>query len=183
MKIREVIVVEGLHDLQKIQACVDADVIITHGTHLSNETLSQLKVLNETRGIIVFTDPDGPGARIRNRIIESVGNCKHASLSTRQSRHKNKVGIEHASCTDIKESLKEAATYDTMRNSLTWEVYVALGFMGQEDSKAKRDYLSTVFNMPVGNGKRLFKYLNMMGKTEADVIEALKEWNDGNHCE
>lgn len=182
MKIKEVIIVEGLHDLQKIQACVDADVIITHGTHLSNETLSQLKVLNETRGIIVFTDPDGPGERIRRRIIDVVGNCKHASLSTRQSRNKRKVGIEHATCSDIKESLKEAVTYDTMSDSLQWQTFVSLGLTGQKDSKDKRNYLSSQFNMPVGNGKRLFRYLNMMKKTEEEIHEALKEWNDGNHC-
>ncbi len=183
MKIREVIVVEGKHDLQKIKACVDADVIYTSGTHLSKETLDQIKHFNETRGVIVFTDPDGPGEKIRRRIIEVVGTCKHASLATKQSKHKEKVGIEHARCEDIVESLMQSATYDIEGKSLSWYDFVSLGLTGQKDSQNRRNYLSTYYNMPVTNGKRCFQYLNMMGKSVDELRDVIEEAFNGDNRE
>ena len=55
--------------------------------------IKRLKQYNETRGIIVFTDPDSPGEAIRNKIINYVGTCKHASLSTKQSRGGKKLEL------------------------------------------------------------------------------------------
>lgn len=174
MKIREIIVVEGKHDAQKIKSCVDADIETTSGTHLSADLLKRLKAMNETRGIIVFTDPDGPGEMIRRKIIEAVGTCKHASLSTKQSRHNQKVGIEHARCEDIVHSLSMCATYDVKGDTLSWYAFVDLGLTGQKDSQEKRDLIADAFNMPITNGKRCFQYLNMMHKTKEDIIEVLK---------
>ena len=55
MVIKETIVVEGKHDVDKIKSCVDADIIITSGTHLSKRTLELIKQTNKEKGIIVFT--------------------------------------------------------------------------------------------------------------------------------
>lgn len=164
--IKEVIIVEGKHDAQKLESCVDADILITHGTHVSKDFLKTCKRLNETRGILVFTDPDGPGEQIRRKIIEYVGTCRHASLNTIQARKGQKVGIEHASVEDILESLAHSATYDTHQESITWDQYVELGLMGNRESQGFRDKLSESFYLPVGNAKKIFKYLNMMGITK-----------------
>lgn len=164
--IKEIIIVEGKHDAQKLESCVVADILITHGTHVSKDFLETCDRLNKTRGILVFTDPDGPGEQIRRKIIEYVGTCKHASLNTIQAKKNQKVGIEHASVEDILKSLEHSATYDTHKESITWEQYVELGLMGSKESQDSRDMLSEAFYIPVGNGKRVYKYLNMMGITK-----------------
>ncbi|WP_331836585.1 hypothetical protein [Erysipelothrix piscisicarius] len=43
LKIQEVIVVEGKHDKEKILKCVDADVIMSSGTHMSADFLALCK--------------------------------------------------------------------------------------------------------------------------------------------
>ena len=176
-KIKEVIVVEGKNDYEKIKKCVNADVEITSGFYVSNNMLKRLKQYNETRGIIVFTDPDSPGEAIRNKIINYVGTCKHASLSTKQSRKGKKVGIEHANCSDIIEALESCATYIVDNESLRWIDFVDLGLTGASDSQKKRDYISKHYSMPITNGKRCFKYLNMMNISRDELESLLKEIN------
>ena len=73
-KIKEVIVVEGKSDTKKIQQAVDADTIETQGLALMDETLELIQHAQETRGVIVFTDPDYPGEKIRQWITAKVPN-------------------------------------------------------------------------------------------------------------
>ena len=76
--IKEVIVVEGKHDSATLKQYFKCDTVITNGLSLDEETLTYIKELNETRGVILFLDPDSPGNRIRHRINEAVPGCKNA---------------------------------------------------------------------------------------------------------
>ena len=180
MKILEVIVVEGKHDASKIKSCVDADVLISNGTHVSNSFLAQCKKLNKDRGIIVFTDPDGPGEWIRRKIMDYVGDCAHASLDVQQVKNKGKVGIEHATCEMIRAALKNRSSYNQKQETVTRQQFMELGLSGQVDSQEKRDALASAFFFPKSNAKSTLKYLNMMG-VRYDEIKEYLEVNYGNN--
>lgn len=183
LKVSEVIVVEGIHDKQKIESCVIADIIVSSGTHISEDFLTLCETMNKTRGIIVFTDPDGPGEMIRRRIIERVGTCKHASLHVYQSKHKQKVGIEHAPCDVIVEALKACAVFDVERKSISRDAFNAFGLSGRLDSQERRDMLSEHFKFPRSNAKRAHQFLNMLGITEEEVSEVLEGGiGNGDNC-
>lgn len=66
-KIKEVIVVEGKKDTEKIQLAVDASTIETQGMALEEETLRLIEHAQKEQGVIVFTDPDYPGETIRKK--------------------------------------------------------------------------------------------------------------------
>lgn len=182
MKIKEVIVVEGKHDASKIKSCVDADILISNGTHVSKYFLEQCKKLNESRGIIVFTDPDGPGEWIRRKIMEYVGDCEHASLDVQQVKNKGKVGIEHATCEMVQKALENKSSFVENRVTITQEEFRGLGLSGEEGSQEKRDSLASNFYFPKSNAKSTFKYLNMMGITFEEVEKHI-EVHNGNNCE
>ncbi len=67
-RVSEVIVVEGRYDKNALLQVVDATVLELHGFSVYNdkEKLSLLRRLAETRGLVVFTDPDGAGFQLRN---------------------------------------------------------------------------------------------------------------------
>ncbi len=67
-KIKEIIVVEGKDDTKKILRAVNADTFETNGSALSSADIERLKKLQQKRGLIVFTDPDFNGERIRKMI-------------------------------------------------------------------------------------------------------------------
>lgn len=174
-RIKEVIVVEGKHDVDKILQCVDANVIISNGTHCSKDFLDLCKRMNEEHGLIVFTDPDGPGEYIRRKIIEAVGTTKHASLHVLQTKKKQKVGIEHADKEDILEALENVATFDIERQSLSWSDFVNLGLIGSDQASNRRIALSEALRFPKSNAKTTYKYLNMLGITMQQCHNLLKE--------
>lgn len=93
MKIKEVIVVEGRDDTVRIKLAVDADTIETNGSALNQHTLEQIKHAKEKRGVIVFTDPDYPGERLRRLIDAYIPGCKHAFYQRKKLRLRGKEKV------------------------------------------------------------------------------------------
>lgn len=169
-KIKEVIVVEGLHDQQRLQACFDCECIVTHGLGINSQTLSLIKAVNQTRGIIVLTDDDTPGRKIRSQIQAACGQVAHAYVDKKDSKTAKKVGIEHASCETLAMALSQAKLYDDHQQSLSFEQYLACGLMNQPKQRAK---LLQYYQLPPMNNKRLFKTLNQLGVNQEKVRQIL----------
>lgn len=178
MRIKEVIVVEGKDDTAKIKQAVDADTIETNGSAINHKILTQIKHAKDVRGVIVFTDPDYPGQRIRSIINEQVPGCKHAFLTKNQARDKldRGIGIEHASLDDIREALK--AVYElteTYTSDIEKEDVIRYGLIGGRHAKEKREALTTHLKIGYANGKQLLKRLTMFHITKAELEQAMKE--------
>ena len=99
-KIQEVIVVEGRYDKNALLQVADASVLELGGFGIFNdrEKTALLRRLAETRGIILFTDPDGAGFVIRNRLKGAIqaGRVLHAYVPDvyGKERRKRKAGKE-----------------------------------------------------------------------------------------
>ena len=70
LRIEEIIVVEGKYDAVKLSDLVDALIVPTKGFSIftSEETKQLILRLGKKRGIIVLTDSDAAGFRIRNYV-------------------------------------------------------------------------------------------------------------------
>ena len=93
IKIPQVIVVEGKDDTANLQRFYQVDTYETRGSAINEEDLERIEKLHQLRGVIVFTDPDYNGERIRRIIMEAVPTAQHAvemrqlqSLRTRVNR-------------------------------------------------------------------------------------------------
>lgn len=176
-KIKEVVVVEGYHDLAKLKEIFpNIDIIITNGSEINKETLEELKKLNESRGLILFLDPDYQGERIRRIIYEYVGETKHAFLTKKESINKkgNKVGIEHASRQSIIDSLKKVYTAKERKESIQMKDLYELKLIGSNDSKQRRKILCESLGIGLSNGKTLYNKLNMFGINKKEIIDILE---------
>lgn len=174
-KIKEVIVVEGAHDAVTINQYVEADTIVTNGSAISPETLALIKKTSETKGVIVFLDPDFPGEKIRKTIIDAVPKACHAYLEKTKaiSKNKQKVGVEHATRADIIQALDNCVHYDEVdKLSLRYEDYLSLGLVG---NKALRDKVTQSLKIAPCNAKTLFKRLNMLNLTYEDITKIIGE--------
>lgn len=169
MKIRETIVVEGKHDLAKLNTLIEANIVMTQGSHLSQETLNHLKELNEKTGIIIFTDPDHPGKMVRDRISQVIPNAKHAHLSQKDARSKHKVGIEHASDSSILEALSSIMTPTDKPSSLTMEDLFSCGLNGDEHSSFLRTKVAHALHLQEGNAKHFLKQCQNLGITLKEI--------------
>lgn len=176
--LKEVIVVEGYHDLAKLKEINPTwDIVITNGSEVSQTTLDELKTLNKNRGLILFLDPDMQGERIRRLINDYVGDTLHAFLPKHQciSKNKKKVGIEHASVKHIRDAIinVKSGTYKARKDIELIDLY-QWGLIGNPDSKIKRKRISEQFGIGLCNGKSLCRKLNMFNIDKDEVISALE---------
>lgn len=171
-KIQEIVVVEGKTDTATLKQLFDVDTIETHGLALSDQTLELIKEAGKSRGVIVLTDPDFPGMKIRNQVSEVVPDYKHAFVEKKDARGKKKLGIAEARKEAIVEALENVVTFHQQQESITWKEFLSLDIIG--DSQ-RRKQVYQLFHLGYGNAKTLFKRLNMVGITKQDIQHALKK--------
>lgn len=75
LHIKETIVVEGKYDSQRLRNITDAPIIMTGGFNLyrDKKVIKAIITAAKETGIIILTDSDGAGFRIRNYIKQCVG--------------------------------------------------------------------------------------------------------------
>ncbi len=164
--------VEGYHDLAKLKEIYsNIDVVITNGSEISTHTLEELKKLNESRGLILFLDPDYQGERIRRIINDYVGETKHAFMKKSDciNKNKTKVGIEHADTEKIKQALDKIyiQSNDT-KNLIITDLYY-YNLIGDKGSKVLRKKVTEALGIGLCNGKTLLKKLNMFNITKEEL--------------
>ena len=179
MLFKEVIVVEGRDDTRRLKEIFpDIETIETNGSAIDKPTLERIKILNETRGVIVFTDPDFPGNKIRQAVTQVVPECKHAYLKKQDAIDKNGsgVGVEHASNEAIKAALENLLTASkTIVEEIEMQFLIENQLIGHANSSSLREHLSDVLGIGYVNGKQLQKRLMMFGISKEQVIEALSK--------
>ncbi|WP_301109223.1 ribonuclease M5 [Sporosarcina sp.] len=176
MNIEEVIVVEGKSDTVAVRRATGADTIETNGSAVNEMTIERIRHAQKTRGVIVFTDPDFPGRRIRAIVEEKVPDVKHAFLPKKETIAKNGrgLGIEHASDEAIRHAL--ASVYTVSKHTIE-EIPMArlleARLLGHEDSRKRRERLSELLQIGQVNGKGLKKRLEMFRISQIQLDEAL----------
>ena len=65
-EIKEVIIVEGKSDKQFLETFLKADILTCNGSAIDGFDIEYVKELANKRGVIILTDPDYPGQKIRN---------------------------------------------------------------------------------------------------------------------
>lgn len=176
LKLKEIIVVEGKNDTNVLKSYIDCDTIETHGTHIGEQVLKQIQLAQEKRGVIIFTDPDFPGEKIRSIINQRVPGCKNVFIEKAKAKTNKKVGIEHASKQDILEALKQSMTYTSdLLETIHYEEFLALGLQGQKDSAKRREEIATILHLGKPNAKTLWKRLNMLQLEKKDIEKLLEE--------
>ncbi len=178
MRIKEIIVVEGKHDTQKLQSCIECDTLETCGCRLTKERIELIRQLQKKRGVIIFTDPDVPGEKIRNAINTQVPGCKNAFIEKRLAKTSKKVGVEHAKPQDIKDALSHLMTYEAqVSETLSLKEFHALGLNGRNNSAQLREMLGNTLFIGKCNAKTLWKRLNMLGLSVKEVEHLLISMN------
>lgn len=181
MKIKEIIVVEGRDDTNRVKEAVDCDTFETNGSALTKKKIERLIYLEKARGIIVLTDPDYAGKRIRNIIEKNIPTAKHAYISNKKAvDSKGKIGIEAASKEDIIKALENYYTpMIEVKNDITNDLLLELGLVGGNTSKILREELCERLNIGYTNAKQLLNKLNMYNISRERLLDEMNKINKG----
>lgn len=166
-RVRQAIVVEGKHDVIRVQSAVEAVVVPTDGFRIfkDKEKMAMLRRLAAVRGLIVLTDSDSAGGVIRNHLLSCIPaeQVRQAYIPPIKGKEKRKatpskeglLGVEGMDAATVVEALERSgATFegeDTPVHAslnLTKADWMALGLSGTADSKVRRDRLATALGVP-----------------------------------
>ncbi|KYG33288.1 ribonuclease M5 [Alkalihalobacillus trypoxylicola] len=177
MKIKEVIVVEGKDDTTAIKRAVNADTIETNGSALNEMTLKKIALANERRGVIIFTDPDYPGEKIRKQISAKINGCKHAFLPKKEAISKNgdDLGIENATPEAIRLALENVRQeYEEPGEQITRNDLHTAGLIAGTMAKRRRELLGDYLGIGYANGKQLYVRLKTFHISKEEFANALQ---------
>lgn len=180
MLIKEVIVVEGRDDTTAIKRAVNADTIETNGSAISKSVIEQIRKAQELRGVIVFTDPDYPGEKIRKTISRNVPGVKHAFITRAEARKNNNIGVENALPKVIRNALQETKTewISEFEEIISWDRLIDEDLVGGKNAKERRVILGDVLGIGYSNAKQLYKKLKMFQINEEDFLNAINLINN-----
>ncbi|UFJ43398.1 ribonuclease M5 [Brevibacillus humidisoli] len=180
MKMKEVIVVEGRDDTTAIKRAVNADTIETGGSAINEMTLNKIRIAQQKRGVIIFTDPDYQGERIRKIISQAVPGCKHAFIKQEEGRKKDDIGVENASPETIVRALSEVRTEMVDQpGEISFEEIIAHGLTAGPKAKERRLRLGERLGIGYANAKQLHKRLSVFQISREEFLAALKELDQG----
>lgn len=171
--IREVIVVEGKRDTIAVRRAVDADTIETGGSAVGQDVLSRIELAQKKRGVIILTDPDHAGERIRSIVAGRVPGCKHAFLAREDALLADDIGVENAQPEAIREALAGVRTEaESQGTDFGWADLHAAGLAGTIGAAERRLCVGRRLRIGYANAKTFLKRCAMFGITRAEVEEA-----------
>lgn len=174
--IKEVIVVEGKDDITAVKSAIDCEVIATSGFGYGKKLIDTLKQIEKRCGIIIFTDPDYMGKKIRRDLAKEFPNAKHAFLPQKKALKKGDIGVENASKEDIVKALTDArATIVAEKEIYTKEELLRYGLVMGENSAILRGKVSDILGIGYGNGKQFLNRLNGFQVPREEFEAALKK--------
>ena len=187
-KIKEVIVVEGRYDKNTLSQVVDAVIVELGGFAVFNDKEKQafLRKLAKERGIILFTDPDGAGFVIRNRVKGNIpeGRVLQAYVPDiygkekrkRKGGKEGKLGVEGMKPDILLAALRRAgATIDEERSvkgdSITKADMMDFGLVGPNSAEKRRELCKKMELPEYLNANALLEALNLL--TDREGLAAL----------
>lgn len=181
MMIKEIIVVEGKDDTVAVRRAVETDTIETGGSAMGGDVLARIRLAQQKRGVIVLTDPDYPGERIRRIIRGAIPGCKHAFIPRKFATKNGKIGVEHASPEVIRTALLRARA-ETIRQPLvhgvTWEDFISSGLTAHPEARKRRKFVGEKLGIGYANARGLYNRIRTFCITANEFKSVIEQLNE-----
>ena len=197
-KIKETIIVEGNYDKIKLSGFIDGVILTTHGfaVYRNKDFAKTIERLAKKTGIVILTDSDSAGLRIRNFVKQKAkgGIVKHAYVPDingverrkRKASAEGLLGVEGMSEEIIIKALRDAGCVIDGENDnskigdITKADLFTLGLTGGAGAAEKRCRLSKELGVPAKlSSNMLLDVLNRLVTYEelVQIIQNDKEKN------
>ena len=193
IKIDEAVIVEGKYDKIKLSGILDTIIIETDGFAIfkDKEKQKMIRFLAEKRGLVIMTDSDSAGFKIRSFIkgITKSENVKNVYIPDVYGKEKRKtefskegkLGVEGMKAQVIIEGLKKAGVIcdendKEASREITHTDFFEDGISGGENSSQRRKVLARELELPERiSSSSLLKIINsyMTYEEYKNIIEKI----------
>lgn len=164
IRLRQAVVVEGRYDKAKLASILDAVIIETGGFRIfkDKEKLAMLREIARRQGLVILTDSDTAGFRIRRYLggsipKEQIINAYIPDIFGKEKRKdkpsaEGKLGVEGVSAEVIRQALEQAGVFaepaEEQTRRITKTDLMVLGFSGGANSSRLRERLKKKLRLP-----------------------------------
>lgn len=163
LKIPYAVVVEGKYDKIKLSSIIDAPIIVTNGfgIYKNSETARLIRYYAEKTGIVILTDSDTAGFRIRGHIKSIVPKGKIINLYSPeicgkekrkiQPSKEGKLGVEGISAEKLRKLFVDSGLVNDAKSSenpITSLDFYELKLSGNSNSTLYRKKILNAMNLP-----------------------------------
>lgn len=197
LKLKEVLLVEGKYDAARLHNLVEGTVLTTDGFRVMKDRALQtmLKRLGRAQGLIILTDSDAAGFKIRHFVTGLVGaeyvlQAYVPAIPGKESRKEvpgkeGLLGVEGVSDEIILQSLQDAlksrpssaTTTDTAPQAITYTDLYEWGISGTANSAERRRILLRQLGLPPRLSKKeLLQVLSTL-YTRESLAQQIAQFN------
>lgn len=199
IRLKQAVVVEGKYDKIKLSSLIDAVIIQTNGYGIfkDSDKLALIRYYAAKTGIIIMTDSDSAGFKIRNFIKGAVNkndtviNVYIPDIFGKEKRKlkpscEGKLGVEGVDKKIILEALEKAGVCAENSDNTTEKInktdLFELGLSGVKNSSLLRKKLLAQLQLPeLLSASAMLDVLNTMMDKEklAEIVRTIGEINKG----
>ncbi len=198
LHLEQAVIVEGKYDKIKLSSVVDAVIITTNGFSVikDKEKLEIIRFFAKNKGIIILTDSDSAGFKIRNFLKGAISDGKITNVYIpdifgKEKRKaapskEGKIGVEGIDTQILLEAFRKAGVIsteaDSEREPVTKLDLFEAGLSGGNNSAEKRSELLKYLGMPeLMTTNAMLEIINtMMSRDEFMKITAKLSQRQGN---
>lgn len=164
IRLKETVIVEGKYDRIRLAALCDANIMELGGFRIYNnkERLALIRRIAEKTGIILLTDSDSAGFRLRHYLCSAIpkANIKNVYIPAVSGKEKRKnrpgkeglLGVEGMTTEALRKAFAAAGITPEKEQERkpalsTAELY-AMGLSGGENSSVLREKVCAYFELP-----------------------------------
>lgn len=198
LKLKEILLVEGKYDAARLHNLVEGTVLTTDGFRVMKDRALQtmLKRLGRAQGLIILTDSDAAGFKIRHFVTglagaEYVLQAYVPAIPGKESRKEvpgkeGLLGVEGVSDEIILQSLQDAlksrpssvAVTDTAPQAITYTDLYEWGISGTANSAERRRILLRQLGLPPRLSKKeLLRVLSTL-YTRESLAQQIAQFNE-----
>lgn len=198
LKLKEVLLVEGKYDAARLHNLVEGTVLTTDGFRVMKDRALQtmLKRLGRAQGLIILTDSDAAGFKIRHFVTGLVGaeyvlQAYVPAIPGKESRKEvpgkeGLLGVEGVSDEIILQSLQDAlksrpssaAVTNTVPQAITYTDLYEWGISGTANSAERRRILLRQLGLPPRLSKKeLLQVLSTL-YTRESLAQQIAQFNE-----
>lgn len=165
-----IIIVEGIHDKERLSHLYNSCFVLTHGYAINKKDIIFLNSVDCR--VLCAVDSDTAGKEIEHKIICSVPKAIIVNVDINKCSHKNKHGLAECDFDEIKKKFDKYCS-DEEYNFITKQELFKLGLIGDEESKERRHLICDKFNLGFCSSKDMLSRLNIKKITYTQIKELL----------
>ena len=168
--VNEIIVVEGRNDESHLSSFIDAVVVVTNGYEIPRKEIEFLNNKRNKNSVIVLTDSDDAGKRIREKLNDIIFNKINIEVDIVKCNKHNKHGVAECDKDELINVLKRHFVDKPIKDQLYLKDIDALNI-----DKTKRVMLCDKMHLGICNSKTFLKRLNYLGITKEELVDEMKK--------